>query len=211
MSITKTLNSSPAILQIARFAAIGGLNTALDFLLLNWLARSFDIPLGGKLGIINIISFSIATIHSYIWNKAWTFSTINGSVWKILGKSFALGSLAGLGLLFAVFAKRLGVESSFMPVFIFLFLGFELLLWFVFSLRLQSNRNTDQELSKFLLVSLIGLGINSGVVAGLSVLLSASPFVVLGVDMLRNLSKAAATGISLVWNFLGYKILVFKK
>jgi glycosyltransferase AglD len=66
------------------------------------------------------------------------------------------------------------------------------------------------EVSKFLLISLIGLGINSGIVYGVTNFVT-PPFVEIGPVSWINLSKVIATGLSLIWNFSGYKFLVFKR
>ena len=65
------------------------------------------------------------------------------------------------------------------------------------------------QISRFLIVTLIGVGINSGIVFGLTSFIS--PFFGLSKELWANLAKAAATGISLIWNFLGYKFVVFKR
>lgn len=63
--------------------------------------------------------------------------------------------------------------------------------------------------SQFLIVSIIGISINGAVVY------LATTFVhpVFGISpqLWANVAKLAATAISLVWNFLGYKFIVFKK
>ncbi len=73
------------------------------------------------------------------------------------------------------------------------------------------SRNTAniREFSQFLIVSLIGFGIN----------VSIASFVVNGIGPLKNISPERwanigallATIISLIWNFIGYKFFVFKK
>ena len=65
-----------------------------------------------------------------------------------------------------------------------------------------------KEFSQFLIISLIGIGINTGiVVAGTSLV---SPLFGLSSKVWVNLIKVLATGVSMVWNFLGYKFIVFK-
>lgn len=61
----------------------------------------------------------------------------------------------------------------------------------------------------FAVVSVIGIAINSGVVFGLTTF--AKPVFVSSPTLWANLAKVLATGLSLVWNFLGYKLVVFKK
>lgn len=74
-------------------------------------------------------------------------------------------------------------------------------LMFVF--RAEDNRNSGKSVGAFLifaLVGVIGLGITEGLMH-------------LGVNILHfhyMLTKIAAAGIVLVWNYLGRKILIFK-
>ncbi len=66
-----------------------------------------------------------------------------------------------------------------------------------------------KEFSQFIVVTLIGLAINSGIVYGVTTFIP--PFFGLSLELWANLAKAAATGLSLIWNFIGYKFIVFKK
>jgi putative flippase GtrA len=67
----------------------------------------------------------------------------------------------------------------------------------------------SKEFSQFLIISAIGIGINTGiVVAGTSLL---SPAFGLSAAAWANIIKLLATLVSLVWNFLGYKFIVFKQ
>ncbi|MBL7053566.1 MAG: GtrA family protein [Candidatus Portnoybacteria bacterium] len=66
-----------------------------------------------------------------------------------------------------------------------------------------------KEFSQFILVTLIGLAINSGIIFGVTTLVS--PMFGISPELWANLAKAAATGFSLIWNFAGYKMFVFKK
>ncbi|MBU1292201.1 GtrA family protein [Patescibacteria group bacterium] len=66
-----------------------------------------------------------------------------------------------------------------------------------------------KEFSQFVIVTLIGLAINSSIIFGVTTLIS--PMFGLSPELWANLAKAAATGFSLIWNFAGYKFFVFKK
>lgn len=61
------------IRQFAKFVIIGGINTGIDFLILNFLMYVTGISNGSELFILNSISFSIAVINSYFMNRRWTF------------------------------------------------------------------------------------------------------------------------------------------
>lgn len=199
-----------AVLQLARFIAIGGLNTALDFLLLNALATVTGIEAGGGLGIINLLSFTIALVHSYFWNRAWTFGAEQG-ISKTVFRAGTLAFLAVLGLGFAVVGARLGLPAVWYLVAIVVFLGLEVVLWRSFDVSLAEEKQPASEFARFLGVSFVGLVINSGGLALIAIALEPYASSLGGAGMVRNLAKALATGISLVWNFVGYKMFVFKK
>jgi len=76
-------------------------------------------------------------------------------------------------------------------------------LW-VFSHR--DNKGILHDFPKFLLISGTGIIINSGIV----ILATSYPVVSFDAKTWLNLAKVCATGFSLVWNFLGYKFIVFK-
>lgn len=135
------------LMQVGKFAETGVLNTLIDIGVLNFLMRTTGIVLGNGLILLNIISFSLATINSYFWNKFWAFEN----------KESAKG----------------------------------------------------KEFVSFFVVSLIGMGINTGIVYLGSNFIS--PFFGLSDAAWVNVIKILATFVSMVWNFVGYKFIVFKK
>ncbi len=139
----------PVLLQIAKFSAVGGLNTLLDLGVLNGL-----IVLAGQstahgvwYSVFKSISFIVANTNSYFWNKYWTF-----------------GSTPGVNV---------------------------------------------REFGQFFAVSIVGFGINvavaSLVVNVMAPLGGASP------ERWANVGALVATIAALIWNFLGYKFIVFKR
>ena len=70
----------------------------------------------------------------------------------------------------------------------------------------RDNKGALNDLPKFLLVSGIGIVINSGIV----ILATSYPVVSINAKTWLNLAKLCATAFSLVWNFLGYKFIVFR-
>lgn len=65
------------------------------------------------------------------------------------------------------------------------------------------------EFFSFLVVSIIAVGLNSAIVLTLSTFVP--PFFGFDQKTWINIAKVFATLFSLVWNFLGYKFIVFKK
>lgn len=134
--------------QFVKYALVGFANTAVDFGVLNLLAWIIGKYEGGIVGVINIISFAVAVIHSYFWNKFWTFE----------GKK---------------------------------------------------KNNATIQFVQFIIVSIVGMLINTVIVYAMSTLIQ--PMCNLGPQAWLNVVKVVATVLSLVWNFIGYKLIVFKE
>jgi len=132
--------------QFVKFLEVGVLNTFIDIGMLNLLSGFAKVFSGYKIFFLNSLSFLLAVINSYFWNKFWTFE------------------------------KKEGMKTK--------------------------------EFSLFLIVSLIGLMINSTIVYLGTTFLNLK-FVSKGA--LMNLVKIFATLVAMFWNFFGYKIFVFKK
>lgn len=73
----------------------------------------------------------------------------------------------------------------------------------------QSNSEGARKFSLFLVVSVIGAAINTGIVVLVSTKIN--PLLGLSQEQWLAVSKILATGVTLIWNFVGYKLLVFKK
>lgn len=211
--LANLLVAKPVILQILRFAAIGTLNTALDFIILNYVTKSFDVTAGIPLGMLNVISFSAAMIQSYLWNRAWTFSNFNISP---LANAFRLVVVGGLGLLaflLVIFGGIQGALENYYLFILIIFIVLEIVVWYGFGLKLADKNNSGlgHQFAIFMIVSIVGLVINSGIVALASLALAPSLTSLINADSIKNVAKILATGVSLIWNFLGYKLIVFRK
>lgn len=136
------------VAQFLKFAVIGVINTGVDFAILNLLIWATGVNEGNGLIPLNIISFTIAVINSYILNKRWAF-------------------------------------------------------------RDQTTGETAKKFTSFLLISVIGALINTAVVRFGST--NIEPMFGLSQVLWVNVAKVVATGLSLVWNFVGYKLFVFKR
>lgn len=88
----------PVIFQIAKFSAVGAFNTFLDWGIVNLLMSLTGIFFGFWYSVFNGISFIIASLGSYLWNKHWTFSS--GGKGPATGNilQFFVVSLIGLGV-----------------------------------------------------------------------------------------------------------------
>ncbi len=148
--IGETLGKKILVLsQFSRFVAVGFLNTAIDFGILNILSTWSGITAGLKIGGVNIPGFIVAVINSYFWNKLWVFKDRN---------------------------KKEGVMNDFL---------------------------------KFLTVTIIGMLLNSGIVILITTYIP--PLAGISSSAWLNAAKASASIISLIWNFLGFKLIVFNR
>ena len=122
-------------------------------------------------------------------------TSINFAVLNIL--SYITGISKGSGVIpLAVFAFAVATANSY-------------LLNKHWSFRDQSHADAGKKFSLFLIVSIIGAGINSGTVYLITTHIS--PIFGLSAHLWLNVAALAATGISLIWNFIGYKLFVFNK
>ena len=126
----------------------------MDIGILNLLMFVTNIVAGPLFSVFKGISFAVAVINSYAWNKLWTF------------KSEASG------------------EKT-------------------------STQKNSKEFVQFLVVSLIGIGINNLVASGVVSWLG--PQWGLSSDLWGNVGAILASFVAMFWNFVGYKFIVFKK
>lgn len=73
----------------------------------------------------------------------------------------------------------------------------------------ESFTENFKKFNLFLIVSVIGTTINTSIVTIFTT--HVDPNITLAPFLLLNLAKTAATAGSGLWNFLGYKLVVFKK
>lgn len=64
-------------MRVGRFAAVGVLNTLIDFAVFSVLA----LVLGLHVALANTVSYSAGIANSYVWNRHWTFSDRRSDVW----------------------------------------------------------------------------------------------------------------------------------
>lgn len=72
----------------------------------------------------------------------------------------------------------------------------------------QDKKGFFHNFPSFLAVTVIGLVINSGIIVFTTTYVTPT---VSNASVWLNIAKAGATVVSLVWNFLGYKFIAFKK
>jgi putative flippase GtrA len=72
----------------------------------------------------------------------------------------------------------------------------------------KEGQMKGKEFFQFLVISIIGWGINTGIVVLGTTFLS--PVAALSAGAWVNIMKLVATFVSMAWNFIGYKFIVFK-
>lgn len=205
--VTGFLEKQPVIYQFLRFACIGFLNTGLSFLVVNLVSKFFGISQGWKFGVIVGIGFICAVLQSYPWNKTWTFGgEVGVSLWKNVKRLLLVGCLGMSALLFVLVASRLSAPAVSYLIFLAAFLVVEEVLWKRFGFHISDWDHVGHSFIIFLIVTTIGFFINSSLSGLLSVHIHWT-----NSDLDKNIAAALATGVSLFWNFTGYKVIVFRK
>ena len=203
----------PVVMQLCRFVAIGVLNYALDTIIFNFVSKLTGVQAGTSLGVVNIPGFVAAVIQSYVWNHYWTFGEQQAQ--KLLKNFFRLvlvGLLGFLALVLILLGAKVSAPSSFYLIILGVFILAEIILWASFGLRRDVHAAfSEKEFVSFIVISVIGLLINSLLLALLSGKLAIFFHGQISADLVKNIAKIFATVVSLAWNFIGYKLFVFKK
>jgi len=142
------------IYQVAKFMLVGLLNTFVDWGILNLLMFLTSTVSGALYPVFKGVSFLIATVNSYAWNKFWTF-------------------------------KKPADDKEAIE-----------------------KKVASKEFLKFFIVSLIGFSLNVGI-ATLMVNVVGAP-IGISEPLWANIGALGGTLAGLTWNFLGYKLIVFK-
>lgn len=201
------LERKPVIYQFFRFVCIGFLNTGLNFLVLNFVSKLLGISSGWSLGAVSVIAFCAAVIQSYLWNRTWTFGGEQGvSLAKNLTRLVLVGALGVLSIVFVFIASTLSSSYLYYLMLLVVYLIVEWVLWRRFGFHTSDWNHEAHSFVVFFFVTLIGLGINYALISLISANLKLT-----GTDLDKNIAAALATAVSLVWNFVGYKLVVFKK
>lgn len=74
--------------------------------------------------------------------------------------------------------------------------------------RARETEDKAVEFTKFLIVSIIGISINTLIVYSFATYLT--PLFGISPALWANIGKVLASGVSLMWNFAGYKLFVFR-
>lgn len=151
----------PPLFQFAKFVLVGGMNFLVDLGVLNFLIFATGIALGAWQSAFKAVSFVVAVINSYFWNKGWVFKKVESAVVPPLSGPTA---------------------------------------------KLETD---SKQFFQFLAVSVAGFLINVGVDYVFVNLIN--PMGGISEKNWAQLGAAAASIAAMMWNFIGYKIFVFKE
>ncbi|MFH0792387.1 MAG: GtrA family protein [bacterium] len=108
----------PMVYQVAKFVLVGGFNTLMDMGILNLLIWIFQISSGIYYTAFKSLSFIIAVINSYFWNRIWTFKREGSANVKEFGQFIAVslvGFIINVGvasLVVNVIGPRFGLNAG---------------------------------------------------------------------------------------------------
>lgn len=104
--------------QAGRFGLVGVLNTVIDFGVLNLLVLFFSVSGGGALLLCNAVSFTTASLNSYLMNRKWTFCAEGkaSSGQYLFFLVFALGGLVVNSLVLYLLVRFVPVAESVHPL-----------------------------------------------------------------------------------------------
>jgi len=138
----------PVIFQAGKFVTVGISNTLIDWGVLNLQILLTGITAGLFYPVFKGVSFLVAIINSFLWNKFWTF-------------------------------------------------------------KKGETEKTGTEFLQFLIISAVGFGINVGIASLVVNLIG--PQAGISPKVWATVGALIATMFSMIWNFLGYKFIVFKR
>lgn len=90
--------------KFVKFGEVGGLNWLVDLGVINLLVLVSGVAVGWMVVAYKAISFSVAVVNSYFWNKGWVFSDAQKQDQTKEAGKFLVASLIGLGFNAIVFA-----------------------------------------------------------------------------------------------------------
>lgn len=199
------------IFQFIRFVGIGSLNTGIAFAVFNFFTFYFDIFTGFTVGSFTVVAFLIAVSHSYFWNRYLVFGQSRDR--ESLGRELSKFVTAGIIGVIIIVATGFGAAKQYEYPFYFalliaLMIG-ELAFWYVFhvSRNIPAPRST-RDFSYFIVITAIGGAIQFLLTSIITK--EVPPQFGLNQGLWTYLANALATGASMVWNFSGYRIIVFK-
>lgn len=105
----KFAREKPSLFELVKFVVTGGLNTTIDFGILNLFILATGEASGLSFSLFKSVSFIAANINSYFWNKFWTFAEKDAVSSREYAKFFGVSIL---GLIINVAVSSLVVNVA---------------------------------------------------------------------------------------------------
>lgn len=182
------------------------------------LTAIFSLPILANLGFLNLFSAAAILIGIPVfWLFGFWLVEKLAKFWPPLYQifKFAVVGFLNTSLDFSVLnllSYLIGVYSGFYIIFLnsaaFLIAVTNSYFWNKYWTFNQQGGVKGKEFLKFAAIGFIGLALNSFLVYMITTFVPL--FNGLTPQLLENSAKALATTISLIWNFIGYKFIVFK-
>lgn len=101
--------------KFVKFGEVGGLNWLVDLGVINLLVLVSGVAAGWLTVLYKAISFSVAVVNSYFWNRGWVFSDAQKQDQTKEAGKFLVASLLGLGFNLLVFSIVKFGGQAFVP------------------------------------------------------------------------------------------------
>lgn len=155
------------------------------------------IPAGWSLGLF--------VAHKILERLGWAFQFVKFVIVGFLNTALDFGVLNLLSYITGIYS---GKEIIILNSVSFVIAMTNSYFWNKYWTFKKAGEAQVKEFLEFVTVGFIGLLINSGVVFTVTTYIA--PFVNFSPEVMENLAKAFATIFSLVWNFVGFKFIVFR-
>jgi putative flippase GtrA len=173
-------------------------------LLVAWIAVDF---LAGKYGLFVFIFFPLFSVFclwlAYFISKRFLF-VLQAAKFILVGGFADIIDIKAFQLLFYLIPASLPIKAvSFLIAVVIKYIGNK---QWVFN---KTEKESIKELAQFLIVTLVGMGFNVSAFYCATEIIQ--PQFNMSAQIWTELSIIFAALVAAVWNFLGYKFLVFKK
>jgi len=156
--------------------------------------------------LLPVISVLGVIIANLIGRKIAIFQQL--AKYGLVGISNTLLDFSVLNALSYVFHVYSGFSLILINVFSFLAANINSYFWNKYWTFQSQNKKVAGEFLKFLIVSAIGFILNSVILWFFTTVME--PALGLSPQIWENIAKLIATGAYIIWNFIGYKLIVFK-
>ncbi len=194
-----------------RDLAFGAINGSIFGLMFSFVLRNFEVALNPLLSIIVFSLLAVFGIYiGYLLSKWKTFFFQLAKFSAVGATNFSIDT-GIFNLLMYVTQISVGNNIDFFKGIAFLVATINSYFWNKhWSFTKKDSTSSKKEFLLFLSISIIGAVINIGIVHTF-VNIIGTPSTGISSKLWANIASVVATFIVLIWNFLGYKFLVFKK